>query len=295
MTRLLQLGGSTPRLVVAARRVIEALHPQVTAERWHKLSVAATLRCAHVHLAFENCYKNQNVAAVLRTAECLGVQNIHLIRGVSFRSNHKKVDSNLSKSAERWLDVHYHDSTAEFLQTMRNGGCGVYAAHFDPNAAPIGSIAALNAGGGRWPAGRTGDCSLLPSRPPISVVFGNEHHGVSEEMLSGAESMFFLPSVGLTQSFNVSVACAMTLYHLSNSGVIAPDLTEDEQAAVLCRWLLRAVTQAEGSLRHKGVLEPRVLEELMGLASQISPFPKKISCNKEINVPEQEWCSDRGA
>ena len=286
MTQLLQLGGSTPRLVVAARRVIEALQPQLTAERWNKLSIAATLRCAHVHLAFENCYKNQNVAAVLRTAECLGVQNVHLIRGESFRSNHKKVDSSLSKSAERWLDVHYHDSTAEFLQTMRNGGCGVYAAHFDPNAAPIGSIAALNTGGGRWPAGLSTNCSPSPSSP-ISVVFGNENNGVSEEMRSGAESMFFLPSVGLTQSFNVSVACAMTLYHLSNSGVVVPDLTEDERSAVLCRWLLRTVTQAEGLLRHKSVLEPPVLEELVGLASQKSPFPQKTSYNQEINAPQQ--------
>ncbi len=285
--QLLQLVGSGhPRLVVAARRVIGALQPQLTAERWQKLFAAAALRSAHVHLAFENCYKNQNVAAALRTAECLGVQNVHLIRGDSFRSNNKKVDSNLSKSAERWLDIHYHGSTAGFLQTMRDGGCSVYAAHFDPKATPIGSIAALNAGSGRWPDAADAPEVVPRSRRPISVVFGNEHNGVSEEMRSAAEAMFFLPSVGLTQSFNVSVACAMTLYHLSNCGVIVPDLTEDEKSVVLCRWLLRTVSQAEGVLRHRSILEPHVLDELVALAHQRPAFPTKTSQSEDINMPK---------
>ena len=99
-----------------------------------------------MHLSFENCYKNQNVAAALRTAECLGVQNVHLIRGEGHNSNQKRVDTNLSKSAERWLDVHYHSSTADFLTTVKACDSRVYAAHFDPTAAPIGAIPDLNLG-----------------------------------------------------------------------------------------------------------------------------------------------------
>ena len=282
---MLLVRGATPRLLPSARLVVEALQPSLTASRWGKLSTTVTLRSTHVHLAFENCYKNQNVAAALRTAECLGVQNVHLIRGDDFRSNKKKVDKNLSKSAERWLDVHYHGSTAGFLETMRESKCAIYAAHFDPTATPIGSIPALNVGAGRWPAGTAAAAAaaaaveqpaVLP-RDPVSVVFGNEHDGPSAEMRAGAESLFFLPSVGLTQSFNVSAACAMTLYHLTAAGVIRPDLTADEQSAVLCRWLLRTVPQAHGVLRHKDVLEPAILEELVQLASQQAAFPTKVS------------------
>ena len=113
------LRGAVPGAVAAARKAVDALKPLATQSRWDKLTAAVAGRCAHVHLGFENCYKNQNVAAALRTAECLGVQNVHLIREAGHQPNRKKVDTNLSKSAERWLDVAICIELDDFLSQNR--------------------------------------------------------------------------------------------------------------------------------------------------------------------------------
>jgi tRNA (guanosine-2'-O-)-methyltransferase len=46
----------------------------------------------------------------------------------------------------------------------------------------------------------------------IAIVFGNEHSGVSEEALANADGNVLIPQVGMIQSLNISVACAVTLY-----------------------------------------------------------------------------------
>ncbi len=47
---------------------------------------------------------------------------------------------------------------------------------------------------------------------PVALVFGNEHAGVSEEMIAKADGNFIIPQMGIIQSLNISVACAVTIY-----------------------------------------------------------------------------------
>ena len=47
---------------------------------------------------------------------------------------------------------------------------------------------------------------------PIALVFGNEHSGVTDEIRALADGNFIIPQVGIIQSLNISVACAVTLY-----------------------------------------------------------------------------------
>ena len=260
---------------------VAALRGRITPQRWEKLASAVTQRCGRVHLAFEQCFKNDNVAAALRTAECLGVANVHLIRSEQeqrWRTDRKRVNSSVSKAAERWLDIHYHASTADFLERLRPAG--VYAADADPRATPIAATPPLNtplppltpgSGGGGWGGAQ------------LCVVFGNERDGVSPELRRDATGLFTLPSAGLTQSFNVSVACAMTLYHLQAQRVLRPDMDEEEQTAVLCRLLLRTVPNGAASLRHAfnveggGVLTEEVVAALVAEAGQRPPFPSKTT------------------
>ncbi|HNN32328.1 MAG TPA: TrmH family RNA methyltransferase, partial [Chitinophagaceae bacterium] len=46
----------------------------------------------------------------------------------------------------------------------------------------------------------------------IALVFGNEHSGVSEEVRSLADGNFIIPQMGIIQSLNISVACAVSIY-----------------------------------------------------------------------------------
>jgi hypothetical protein len=76
----------------------------------------------------------------------------------------------------------------------------------------------------------------------VAVVFGNERRGVSRAFIERADHAFFLPMAGLTQSFNISVAAAMSLYALLATGHFPEGtLSDDERTELLGRWLLRDV------------------------------------------------------
>jgi tRNA (guanosine-2'-O-)-methyltransferase len=47
---------------------------------------------------------------------------------------------------------------------------------------------------------------------PVALVFGNEHSGVSDEARALADGNFVIPQMGVVQSLNISVACAVSLY-----------------------------------------------------------------------------------
>ena len=47
---------------------------------------------------------------------------------------------------------------------------------------------------------------------PFALVLGNERHGVSDEALALADQNVLIPQVGMIQSLNISVACAVSIY-----------------------------------------------------------------------------------
>ena len=63
-----------------------------------------------------------------------------------------------------------------------------------------------------------------------------------------------LPSWGMVQSFNVSVAAALVCSHLHSAGVIGdppPEpLSEDEQMQLLAKWLINDVPAANVILKR---------------------------------------------
>jgi tRNA (guanosine-2'-O-)-methyltransferase len=172
---------------VVAPTIVACLTPLVSEARLGALCSAAEQRCGGVHLAFENVFKNENCAHALRTAECAGIHNVHLIRGPQALESKrggslKRVDTALSKSADRWLRLHYHANTAEFVTWTRRHQLSLYGAHADPTAVPIA------------------DCAFATHDGGQCVVLGNERDGMSQELRAACDGLFFLPSVGLTQS-----------------------------------------------------------------------------------------------
>jgi tRNA (guanosine-2'-O-)-methyltransferase len=57
--------------------------------------------------------------------------------------------------------------------------------------------------------------SELPVDAPLCVLFGNEKVGLSEETLAACDLTFRIPMVGMSESLNLSVSAAITLYDVS--------------------------------------------------------------------------------
>jgi tRNA (guanosine-2'-O-)-methyltransferase len=137
-----------------------------------------------VHIAIERPYDIHNGLAVVRTAEALGVHHIHFIDAQMKKGQGKGT----TKGTLKWIHLHKHPSLEVFLQQK---GTNVLV-----GAAVDGSI----------------PLSEIPIDQPVCFLFGNEKEGVSKEAQERCERLFYVPMFGMVESYNLSVAAAMTLY-----------------------------------------------------------------------------------
>lgn len=83
----------------------------------------------------------------------------------------------------------------------------------------------------------------------ICVMFGNEERGLSFALRQAADVKVYIPMSGFSQSFNISVSCAITLYHLGQAGVIVPDLSDEEIAHYYLKWLIMSTKRSATLLK----------------------------------------------
>lgn len=207
----------------SAAEVIEALAPYLTEHRQEKIARVVRQRTYTVTPVLEGLYDRGNVSAVIRSAEAMGFQSVHVIETAAKFKEANRV----TQGAEKWLDVIRWRSTAACVERLRQGGYRILAAHVD-KAEPIDAY----------------DFS-----EPAAIVFGNEHEGLSEEVLDTADGRLMIPMSGFTRSFNISVAAALILYHVRSRREAKlgaqGDLTEDEQRCLTAAYYLRCVKYAE--------------------------------------------------
>ncbi len=165
-------------------------HPSsITPERAAKLKAVLEHRQPDLTVVFENVHDPHNVSAVIRSCDAVGVMEAH---GIYYgRDTFPKLGAKSSASARKWVDVHVHHDVASCYAQLRAQGFKIYTTHMSSDAVSLY------------------DMDLTE---PVALVFGNEHAGVSDEARELADGNFIIPQVGVIQSLNISVACAVTLY-----------------------------------------------------------------------------------
>lgn len=161
----------------------------MTPERKARLEKVLAKRQANLTVVMENVMDPHNVSAVMRSCDAVGIQDIYVISNKAPRP--KKWGAKSSSSAAKWLTVHQFDNVQECVVQLRKSYHTILTTHLSSEAVSLYSI------------DFTGS---------IALVFGNEHEGVSEEMRSLADGNFLIPQVGIIQSLNISVACAVSIY-----------------------------------------------------------------------------------
>ncbi len=208
----------------SAIEIARVLRPFLTEERAARIDEVLARRTRTVVPVIEGLVNIGNVSAVMRTAEALGYQDFHVITG----GGKFKDSQRTSQGAEKWLDVYKWPSPADCVAHLRANGYRILATHLDSEARPI---------------------DTFDFTRPTAIVFGNERDGVSAEMLEAADERVILPIDGFVQSYNISVAAAMALYHayrdrLERQGYHG-DLTPHEIDELRARFYMRSVRQAE--------------------------------------------------
>ena len=161
----------------------------MTPERYDKLISVLNKRQGDITIVLENVFDPHNISAVMRTCDAVGVQDIYILN--TKIPPHKKWGQKSSSSAAQWLTVYQYENAAECFSSLRNRYSSILTTHLSGDAVGLYQL------------------DLTKS---IALVFGNEHSGVSDEIREMADGNFMIPQVGIIQSLNISVACAVTLY-----------------------------------------------------------------------------------
>lgn len=175
--------------MTAEEELTAFLGEYVSENKREKIGRVLAERTRHITLLLEDIYQPHNASACLRSSECLGVQDVHIVES----RNEYRPNNEISLGSSKWLSLHrYHSSTA-CLDTLRARGYTLVAT--SPEASGY-------------------DLKTLPLEKPVALLFGTEEQGLTENTLNAADATLRLPMYGFTQSYNISVTVAMTLARL---------------------------------------------------------------------------------
>ncbi len=170
----------------------------MTPERLDRLGSVLSKRQPDITVVLENVFDPHNISAVMRTCDAVGIQDIFILNTRIPR--HKKWGAKSSSSAAKWLTIHQYTEAEACFAELRNRYQKIYTTHLSSDAVQLH------------------DLNLAE---PVALVFGNEHSGVSDEIIALADGNFIIPQVGIIKSLNISVACAVTVYEASRQKSIA--------------------------------------------------------------------------
>ena len=210
----------------------------VTEHKKSKIEEILAGRTRHVTLVMENLHKAHNGSAVLRTAECFGIQDIHIIEP----ANKYKVNPYVTRGSSKWIDVQKHVGTgtegvAKCYAYLRSKGYSILATA---------------------PSDKGLQLEEVNVNHKIALIFGNEFEGLSDYALKHADATISLPMYGFTESFNISVTagiCLHTLIGNLHKSEINWRLTDEEKEVLRLQWYKRVI-------KHSDVFERNFFKEL---------------------------------
>ena len=188
----------------------------------------------------ENIYQSQNASAVLRTCDCVGVQQVHVIEN----NNAYQINPDVALGSSQWIDLHRYNrkenNTLDCINKLKLQGYKIVAT---------------------LPHEKDVFLPQLDVSEKMAVVFGNEVEGLSEEVVANADVYMKIPMFGFTESFNISVSAAITMYNLMErlraSGVDYR-LSEDRRIETLIKW-------AKRTIRRSDMIEKELMKRMFGL------------------------------
>jgi tRNA (guanosine-2'-O-)-methyltransferase len=213
-------------------QLIEYLASFMTDERKEKIEHILSQRTKHIAVVLEDIYHPYNASAIMRSCECFGIQDLHIIE----KTFQYKPNIDVARGANKWTNLIYHnstkDNTKDCINKLRADGYKIVATALNKNSIPI---------------------QELPLNEKVAVFMGTEDSGVSDELLNEADYSIIIPMRGFTQSFNVSVSLGIILYELTNrltKSNIDWNLTGEEKAELRLDWYKKSVRSLEHLLKR---------------------------------------------
>ena len=208
------------------QQLIDYLTTFVTENRKQKFDALIRHRTKHLTVVLEDIYQPHNAAAVLRSCDCFGVQDVHVIE------NQNKFEANpdVELGSAKWITLNKYNSkeenTTDCIKSLKQKGYKIVVTSPHKN-----------------------DCSIeeLDITHKSALFFGTEMRGATPVAFEQADAFVKIPMVGFTESLNISVSAAVTLYTLITrlkKSNVDWCLSKEEENAVRLQWLRNSIPKS---------------------------------------------------
>ncbi|KAF0687110.1 Aste57867_21081 [Aphanomyces stellatus] len=189
--------------------------------RIRKAETVLQRRTARIILVLESSCDMFNQMAVLRTAECFGIQHVWIVEPAFYKEH--KAGRAIAREATDWLSIRRFKTSAACIQALRETGYEIWTTELSQDAVSLEDPAVK-----------------LPER--VAIVMGREADGVSKDMIAAADKRVYLPIHGFADSLNLNVATGLVIQRLF---FICPEargaMTKTERATLRDTWYRRMV------------------------------------------------------
>jgi len=219
-------------------RLIKKMTEFVTPHRKQLFEQVIDFRTRHVTIVLENIFQPHNASAVLRSCDLTGIQDVHIIENF----NTYTVNQDVALGASKWLSIMKYnstdDNTPDTYASLRKRGYKIVAT--TPHLKSVSP-------------------DEIGLEEKIALVFGTELTGLTPYAIENADEYMQIPMVGFTESYNISVSAALSLYTITqrlHRSEINWRLTPDEKADITLQWLRNTINKSE-------VLEKELLNKII--------------------------------
>lgn len=195
----------------------------ITPERNQRLLNVLNNRTRHFTVVLEDLFQTQNISAVMRTCECYGIQDVHIIE----KENEFMIHKAISMGANKWLTLHNYKNepgnVAQCINRLRNDGYSIVAT---------------------LPAENSCFMEDLPISQKSAFLFGTELTGLSQEAVDLCDKAVKIPMYGFTESFNISNSVAILMSHLMerlHHSDVDWSLSQNEKDDLYYDWLCSSI------------------------------------------------------
>ena len=209
--------------------LIEYLSRFVTPERRNNFSRVINFRTRYFTVVLEDIYQSHNASAVLRSCDCFGIQDVHIIEN----RNDYNINPDVTLGSNKWLTIHRHNqkenNTIDTINDLRKNNYRIIAT--SPHEKKEIKIENFDL-----------------TRGKAAFIFGSELKGISDAVKDEADEFLNIPMYGFTESFNISVSAAIVLHDLVTKlhrSEILWQLTETEKQEIIFNWLKNTIKYPE--------------------------------------------------
>lgn len=206
----------------------EYLGSYITDHKKNRINEVLNFRTRYITLVLEDIYQPQNASAVIRTADCLGLQEIHIIES----RNEYRLNPDVTLGSSKWIDLVRFNSenknnTIECIDYLKQKNYKVIGTSPDPKYKSLNEFE-------------------IPGK--TALLFGTELEGLTKEAIQNTDDMARIPMYGFTESYNISVSAAICMYllvHKLRRSNTRWQLSQKEKEDIRLHWYRKVLKNSQ--------------------------------------------------